>query len=297
VLFTTITCSEKGPREEQQDAAGVVSQGERLLAVVCDGAGGHRGGSRASKIAVQVACEVFEKADGKFEDPKAALLSICERAHREILSLGETPKLAPRSTITVLYLDGEKAHMVHVGDSRIYRLRSGKIIERTRDHTMVQILLEQGEVKESEMGEHPDQGRLLRALGAEDDLRPTYGSTDLTGNDGFLLCSDGFWERTRPEEIEKLFHGQPTQARLERIVRRAIERNGPKGDNVTALAVFSEQQATGCPLPSFLRWPLLAVLILALGYLLWQIWFSPTNPFSSGSRPPEVNHPVPFAHE
>lgn len=275
----------------------MVSQGERLLAVVCDGAGGHRGGSRASKIAVQVACEVFEKADGKFEDPKGALLSICERAHGEILSLGETPKLAPRSTITVLYLDGEKAHMVHVGDSRIYRLRSGKIIERTRDHTMVQILLEQGEVKESEMGEHPDQGRLLRALGAEDDLRPTYGSTDLTGNDGFLLCSDGFWERTRPEEIEKLFHGQPTQARLERIVRRAIERNGPKGDNVTALAVFSDQQATGCPLPSFLRWPFLVVLVLATLYLLWQIWSSPMNPFFSTAPPAGGNQPIPFAHE
>ncbi|MFZ4777576.1 MAG: PP2C family protein-serine/threonine phosphatase [Terrimicrobiaceae bacterium] len=104
--FTTITCSEKGPREEQQDAAGIVSREDCLLAVVCDGAGGHRGGSRASKLAVQVACEAFGKADGKFEDPKSALLEICRTAHEEILKLGETPKLAPRSTIAALYLAG-----------------------------------------------------------------------------------------------------------------------------------------------------------------------------------------------
>jgi len=72
--FTTITSSEKGPREEQQDAAGAVSREDRMLAVVSDGAGGHRGGSQASKLAVQTACEAFEKAGGNFVNPKAALL-------------------------------------------------------------------------------------------------------------------------------------------------------------------------------------------------------------------------------
>lgn len=258
VQFATITSSNKGPREEQQDAAGVVSQGERVLAVVCDGAGGHRGGSIASKLAVQTACEAFDKAGRKFEDPKAALLEICRTAHEAILKLGETPKLAPRSTIAVLYLDGGKAHTVHLGDSRIYRLRSGKFIERTRDHTMVQILLEQGEVKEAEMGTHPDQGRLLRALGSEEELRPTYGNADLTGNDEFLLCSDGFWERTLTEDIEKLFKSAPTQTQMEAFVQRAVKNNGPKGDNVTALAVFPQNAAapTG--------WLRLVVLLLVL---------------------------------
>ena len=256
----------------------MVSRGDRLLAVVCDGAGGHRGGSRASKLAVQTACESFEKVEGKFEDPKSALLEICRTAHEEILKLGETPKLAPRSTIAALYLDGQKAHLVHMGDSRIYRLRSGKIIERTRDHTMVQILLEQGEVKEAEMGTHPDQGRLLRALGSDEELRPSYGSAELAENDAFLLCSDGFWERSRPGEIEKLFQAGPTPTRLDSIVGRAIERNGPKGDNVTAVAVFSGG-ARACPVPCFLRWPLLVVLILAIVCLLLQLCFSPDDPF------------------
>jgi serine/threonine protein phosphatase PrpC len=297
VHFTTITCSEKGPREEQQDAAGVVSQGDRLLAVVCDGAGGHRGGSRASKLAVQVACEAFEKVEGKFEDPKTALIEICRTAHEEILKLGETPKLAPRSTIVAVYLNGQKTHMVHVGDSRIYHLRSGKIIERTRDHTMVQILLEQGEVKESEMGTHPDQGRLLRALGSDEELRPTYGSAELTEDDAFLLCSDGFWERTSPEETQKLFQARPTQARLEGNIRRAIERNGPKGDNVTALAVFSARDKSGS-VSYFLRWQFLVPLLLVIIYLIWQFFFSMEKSlFPDRDRQTEQRRVTPFSHE
>ena len=278
--FTTITCSEKGPREEQQDAAGSASEGGRLLAVVCDGAGGHRGGSQASKAAVQAACEAFEKAGGNFADPKAALMEICRSSHEALLKLGETPKLAPRSTIAAIYLDGRKAHMVHVGDSRIYHLRSGKILGRTKDHTMVQILLEQGEVKESEMGEHPDQGRLLRALGSDEELRPTYGSADLTGDDAFLLCSDGFWERVKPEEMEALFHGEPTQADLDKIVHRAIECNGPKGDNVTALAVYSNKPKRDM-VSLFLYGLILALLVLAFLLIFWQ-----DIPFLSGASSP-----------
>jgi len=300
VQFATITSSNKGPREEQQDAAGVVSQGERVLAVVCDGAGGHRGGSLASKLAVQTACEAFDKAGRKFEDPKAALLEICRTAHEAILKLGETPKLAPRSTIAVLYLDGGKAHTVHLGDSRIYRLRSGKFIERTRDHTMVQILLEQGEVKETEMGTHPDQGRLLRALGSDEELRPTYGVADVTENEAFLLCSDGLWERTPTEEIEKLFKSAPTQIRLDALVQRAIKNNGPKGDNVTALAVFSGE-AKECPPPFKYRLPLLLLLLLvvtlaAIFFLMDRLPFSATNTEYEGSS--NQQKPVlPFAPE
>lgn len=293
--FISFTCSETGPREEQQDAVGVVSRGNHLLAVVCDGAGGHRGGSRASKLAVQTVCDAFEMVEGKFEDPKSDLLEICRTAHEEILKLGETPKLAPRSTIAALYLGDQKAHMVHVGDSRIYRLRSGKILERTRDHTMVQILLEQGEVQESEMGTHPDQGRLLRALGSDEELRPTYGSADLTEDDAFILCSDGFWERTKPEEMEVFFQGEPTQAGLEEIVRLAIERNGPKGDNVTALAVHSGK-IKGDRF-SLLRYALLVFLfVLAVVFIYWRLGLG--IPFLSGaSNPDKQEYSIPSLHE
>ena len=253
-----------------------------MLAVVSDGAGGHRGGSQASKLAVQTACEAFEKAGGNFVNPKAALLELCRRANEAILSLGETPKMAPKSTLAALYLDGEKAHMVHVGDSRIYRLRSGKMIARTRDHTMVQILLEQGEVREDEMGTHPDEGRLLRALGTDEELRPTYGVVELTGNDGFLLCSDGFWERTSVAEIEAFFQSGPEAQKLDVLVSRTIERNGPKGDNVTALAVSREGE--GSRPNSTVVWKVIigtviVAMLLGAAVFLWlfPLWYGAAN--------------------
>ncbi len=164
------------------------------------------------------------------------------------------------------------------------------------ERTIRGLHLEKGEVKETEMGEHPDQGRLLRALGSDEELRPTYGSAELAENDAFLLCSDGFWERTRPGEIEKLFQAEPTQARLEGVVHRAIERNGPKGDNVTSLAVFSEH-SEGCPVPCFLRWPLLVVLLLATVYLLWQVWLSADDPLFSDRDQSTVEKRVPAIPE
>lgn len=295
--FIATHASEKGPRQEQQDAVGVASRKGCLLAVVCDGAGGHLGGSKASRLAVEVALEAFAKAGGQFDDPKSALLGICVDAHKEILKLGETPKLAPRSTIAILYLDGKKMHRVHVGDSRIYQLRSGKIIERTRDHTMVQILLEQGEITESEMGVHPDQGRLLRALGTDEELRPVYETSDLAVKDAFLLCTDGFWERIHPDEIEELLQMAPTQDRLNEAVAKAIKRNGPKGDNVSIMAVYPEQESTD-PSPCFLRWWLLTILLLisiALVYIYLNrdsllIWISP----STGQPAPAAERPIPI---
>ena len=235
--YKAYLASEKGPREAQQDAVGVFERNGRLLAVLCDGAGGHRGGSDASLIAVETARIVFEEANGFFDDPKTILDQICVEADQRIRNLGESPKLSPKSTIVMLYINGKTAHWVHMGDSRLYRLRAGRIEERTRDHSIVQILFEQGEVSEDEMGIHPDQGRLLRALGSGENFKVTSGKSDVFKGDGFFLCSDGFWEQTKSMEIEDFFKRKPRAGNLQSLVKEAVRRNGPKGDNTTALAV------------------------------------------------------------
>ncbi len=230
---------DQGARQEQQDAVGIAGKGSCLLAVLCDGAGGHQGGRQASQAAVRTAGEALERAGGKFADPASALQQICGDAHKAICGMGENPKRSPRSTMVLLYLGGGMAHWAHIGDSRLYRLQGGEIRERTKDHSMVEVLFQQGEVAEEEMGTHPDQGRLLRALGGEEEPRVSLGSAVFGAGDAFLLCSDGFWERTKRKEIEGLFAGGITQKRLDAAVRTAVERNGPKGDNVSAFAVFS----------------------------------------------------------
>jgi serine/threonine protein phosphatase PrpC len=228
-----------GGRTEQQDASIVLigSNSQSALAVVADGAGGHQGGREASQKVVEIARAVFHAAGGKLEKPEAALEELCSKSHDAINALGPDPKHAPRSTVVAVYLCSGKAHWVHVGDSRLYRLHNGRIIERTRDHTMAQILLEQGEIKDSEVGRHPDRVKLLKALGGEDAMKPSLGSAPLAAGDRFLLCSDGFWERLKLSEIEKCMRGRPSQKTLDRIVEKAAGRNGERGDNVTACLI------------------------------------------------------------
>ena len=266
--FEAFSWTEQGPRDEQQDAAQFFEQGGRLLALVCDGAGGHRGGSDASKVAVETARGVFEKTKGFFDDPKTTLEQICVEADQKIRNLGESPKFSPKSTIAMLYIEGQTAHWVHIGDSRLYRLCAGRIKERTRDHSMVQILFEQGEVSEENMGTHPDQGRLLRALGGGEDCKISYGSSPLSDRDGFLLCSDGFWERTRSMEIEDFFKRKPSAGNLQSMVMEAVRRNGPKGDNTTALAVV-----LGKPKPRRLFEILLIICALLTGTIAAFVFF------------------------
>ena len=161
-------------------------------------------------------------------------------AHNQINEEGRKRGLSPRATIVALFLTPAQAYWVHSGDSRLYHYRAGQLLERTEDHSVVQILVKQGIVAEKDMGTHPDQGVLLQSLGGDEYKAPNHDAAEITPEDGFLLCTDGFWERTKVEEMAELLFSPRAQAALilEQAVARAVKRNGPKGDNVTvALAL------------------------------------------------------------
>lgn len=228
-----------GGREQQQDAVLVLvaANSQGLLAVVADGAGGHAGGREAAQKVVEVARRIFHRSGGVFSVPREELTNLCRQSHEAINGLSDTPKSAPRSTVVALYIHGEQACWAHVGDSRIYRFRAGRLSERSRDHTMAQILLEQGEIRDEQVGKHPDRIKLLKALGGEDEAKPSTGTSDVRSGDKFLLCTDGFWERLKLREIEKLMGRSVTQVLLDKIVAKAVRRNGAGGDNSTACAI------------------------------------------------------------
>ena len=146
-----------------------------------------------------------------------------------------------------LYLTPARAYWVHSGDTRLYRFRAGQLLERTEDHSVLQILVKQGMVAEKDMGTHPDQGMLLQSLGGEEYRPPAHGMADVFSEDGFLLCTDGFWERTKIEEMAELLICGRSEAPLllEQAVARAVERNGPKGDNVTVAVALPADENVG----------------------------------------------------
>jgi len=229
-----------GGRSEQQDSAVVITDGGgtgSLLAVLADGAGGHRGGQAASKTVISEARKIYRQNGGCLPAPQEQLRQLCQQAHDAINRLAPTPRTAPRSTIVALYVNNTEATWIHVGDSRIYRATDNHLVERSKDHTMAQLLLDQGEITDEEVGSHPDRIKLLRALGGEEMCKPSIGTTPVRAGDTFLLCSDGCWEAYHHANIDSFFRQALSQRRVDQLVQEAVLLNGPNSDNVTACAV------------------------------------------------------------
>jgi PPM family protein phosphatase len=292
-----------GPRDEQQDASIVLSDGAQgtALLVVSDGVGGNSGGRVASQLVANAARQMWQDHNGEFAEPLADLNKLCGRAHQLINAEGERCQLSPRATIVALYLTPQHAYWVHSGDSRLYHFRAGKLVKRTEDHSLLQVMLKQGLVKEEQMGEHPDQGLLIQALGGEQYRSPSEDSIEVTPTDAFLLCTDGFWERTEVSAMADLLFKNQSQAEpaLHEAVKRAVKRNGPDGDNVTvAVALSVSANATGSYVRQgrdSKRWPtILLICVPVLAVFLGLSLFFNNIRFSGAETPqPSPGAPAP----
>lgn len=247
-----LSASAKGGRDEQQDAAICLAapDGAAALIIVSDGLGGESGGRIAAQQVIESAQQFWENHHGVFTNPLKDLETLCQTAHDQINRKGAETDTTPRATIVALYLTPTQAHWIHSGDSRLYRFRGGKFVQRTEDHSLVQLMVKQRLAKEEELGTHASQSLLVQSLGGEEFKQPSGDSAALGPEDGFLLCTDGFWQRTTLEEMQQLFRSSATLSTtlLERAVKSAVERNGPDGDNVTvalALPATSPGSATG----------------------------------------------------
>jgi serine/threonine protein phosphatase PrpC len=302
---STASYSEMGGRSSQQDACQIWENPAigATFVVLCDGVGGSRSGADASAIVIQTAGQLWNDRGGVFSDPKRDLFSLSNVARNRIVDLavpGE--KRAPASTIVALYVTPTEAHWIHAGDSRLYHFRDSQVVSRTRDHSVVQILVDQGEVREEEMGAHPDQGRLLQSLGSQEYRDPAYGTASIGPSDAFLLCTDGFWERTPPRLMASLFLAGPLafESALRKVVARAVRANGPSGDNVTAAIVAPlirpARAGAGASLKKLYPFLILLTAIMAvagIGVFKWinEPAITPINQDSGGKTP--AGTPVP----
>ena len=229
--------SHRGGRGEQQDRWGVFSLPERqgLLAVVADGLGGHGDGALGAQAVIDAAGQfIRQEAAILCDRPVEALSLLCEYSHARIAAVS---KLA-HSTIVVLWLCGKQAHWMHVGDSRLYQLRQGGRLLRTRDHSAAQLLLDMGEIDEAELATHPEQSRLYRSLGSTESPRPELGSGLVEADDLFILCSDGVWEYVHEGEIwEAAMHSRDLTLTATILVELAAARGGSQADNATLVLI------------------------------------------------------------
>jgi serine/threonine protein phosphatase PrpC len=223
-----------GGRDEQQDRVDILSgRNGRYLLVLADGLGGHRCGAQAATAVVHTAHALWPRQDAAREPAADFLRALCAEAHRRIAALAGDHGESPHSTCVVLHLDPSEAHWAHVGDSRLYHFRNGALVERSRDHSVVQLLVDLGRVAEADMATHPDQNRLTQSLGGGRAPEPSFGSAAVEPGDAFLLCSDGLWESVSTDDMAAAVTGDSLESAVRRLVARAVERGGPNGDNVS----------------------------------------------------------------
>jgi serine/threonine protein phosphatase PrpC len=236
-----------GDRNENQDCALHWAQDDATVAVVADGLGGHSGGALAANFfceglrstGADFVTELLASSDSGLKEQGCAWLMAAAMSMRAaVRSLSDI--LSPLTTCAIAVVDRSAVITLHIGDSRIYRLDAAMVQWRTRDHSVVQMLLDDGEITEAQMGTHPDQGRLLRAVGLEGDLRPSIRRhAVLSQDEALLVCSDGFWEHVRQDELCSLVYG--THSRLIWLAEQAVARAAGKSDNVTAQLLKVEQ--------------------------------------------------------
>ena len=203
------------------------------LAVIADGMGGHEGGQEASRLAVETVREVYDQAFQ--DDPQAALLDSFAAAHACIQDYAERHPAfhGMGTTCTAFVLRGRQLYFAHVGDSRLYLVRSARILRLTRDHSYVGRLVESGIVRAEDAEKHPQRHILTAALGAGREVAVDGAEQALTlqQGDDLLLCTDGLWGVVTEEEMEAAVSGNAPAECCAALVKLARQRGGP--DNIT----------------------------------------------------------------
>ena len=216
------------------------------LFLVCDGMGGHVGGAKASRIAVEsIQSFISEK---HFENPLDALSQSIIYANKSIIRYTQThPELKGMgSTCVAVLVRNDEVYYAHVGDSRIYLFSGSSLIQLTRDHSFVQSLVEMGEITEEEAEQHPRKNEITNALGMSGMKPPTLSEKALypAKGDTFLLCSDGLSGMVKNEAIQSLLS---TDIEVQEMADKLVELANMAGgtDNITVQLIKFQNTPEG----------------------------------------------------
>jgi serine/threonine protein phosphatase PrpC len=233
-----------GEREANQDRVATLSADDAALIVVVDGMGGHAEGERAAEVAIETFTARFHDYTGNpLAEPPAFLRRAVSDAHAAVVRLGANlpMHLKPRATCALCLVYDGQASWAHIGDSRVYFLRSGRVLTRTRDHSHVELLRREGLISEKDLSRHPMRNYVELCLGGEPEEPGVSVSParPLAPGDTILVCSDGFWTGLSDDVIGQLGRAGDTAlgAELERLAASAVKSCSPHSDNTSAAAV------------------------------------------------------------
>lgn len=206
------------------------------LFLVADGMGGHAAGDYASRFTVEKVVD-YARQSAKRE-PVAILRAAVKEANELLLAQASTDpqKEGMGTTLVAAVVDNDRLYVANVGDSRLYVLNQEKIVQITRDHSLVEEMVRLGEMDKEEAKDHPDKHIITRAIGVFADVHVDFFETVIKPGDIILMCSDGLTNMVDDENIRQIVRGQRDIAeRTEKLIETA-NRNGGR-DNITVVIV------------------------------------------------------------
>lgn len=223
-------------RRDNQDAY-YISESEPRVLLVCDGMGGAKGGAVASDLAIKTfRTAISDKLRADMQPNEAAdvLHDAARMANSAVyeLSLADEHLSGMGTTLVGAVVCGESAVVINVGDSRCYKLHNGGIRQVTKDHSLVENMIDRGEITRAESYSHPNRNLITRAVGTMAEVESDIFTEKLTSGDALLLCSDGLSNIVTEHEMLRMASAEPDKAAND-LLRLALDRGAP--DNVTVV--------------------------------------------------------------
>lgn len=251
LILSSAQYTDIGGHATNQDAFAGADVDNLACFVVCDGVGGSDGGAIAATLVARAVIDSF-CADSVFNGRALQSYIAAAAAQLDARKAGETGLQDMATTVALLLIDqsNRMALWAHVGDTRVYLFRGRKLEAVTKDHSVVQQLIDAGYCNDNDLRTHPKRSLLCAAIGAHDEAQAevTTVATALQNGDAFLLCTDGFWEWISEAEMEHAAHCSSSPAQWLQLMRATVDsRNSGalKCDNHTAVAIY-----IGDPVPT-----------------------------------------------
>lgn len=231
-------------RVVNEDRAAFVERPDQYkLAILADGMGGHNAGDVASEMAIEEMSEYFLKTNAEnFQSPelkKQWMLEMIKNINEKIYnhSLSHEGCQGMGTTLIAVLIDGNQCLISHIGDSRVYYFTSETRFLITRDHSYVNILVENGEISEEEAQNHPQKNFIVKALGTEPTIEPDFYEQSLTNYSYLLICSDGLSNKISTEEMAAIVtYPMSILEKGKKLVQYANDRGGE--DNITLILLL-----------------------------------------------------------
>jgi serine/threonine protein phosphatase PrpC len=239
--YSVYQASRQGGRDNNEDRIGYAYSRDALLMVLADGMGGHAKGEVASQLLAQMVVKLFEtQATPRLDDVTRFLLDSIFAAHEAINehALRQGWADAPRTTCVVCVVQDGRATWAHVGDSRLYHFSHERLVSCTKDHTVLQQMLDSGLLDATRAALHPDRNKLYNCVGGF--ILPQIELSQpirLQDGDVLLLASDGFWSELSQGEMLATLRAFPIDRAVEHMMDHAEFSAGERGDNLSVVAM------------------------------------------------------------